>query len=147
MKIKNQQVIPFYEYSFKKINNLNNHEEVIFDFNKPLISNEYFISDHLTKHKKPETDEEFGYYLAGLIEGDGYFGDHRFEISYHIEDISSAYYIKKRIGYGNVLFLKNKNSVRYVLRHKAGLLKFLSLVNGKFLGQNNIDQLIYHNYS
>jgi len=42
--------------------------------------------------------------------------------------ISSAYYIKKRIGYGSVLFLKNKNSVRYVLRHSLGLKKVLSLV-------------------
>ncbi len=138
-------------FSLKFINK-NDNAEVIFDFNKPLISKDYFISDHLTKHIKPsvakrETDEEFGYYLAGLIEGDGYFGDRRFEIAFHMDDISSAYYIKKRIGYGSVLFLKNKNSVRYVLRHKAGLFKVLTLVNGKFLGQHKIDQLIFHNYS
>lgn len=30
-----------------------------------------YISDHMCKHVRPETDEEFGYYLAGLIEGDG----------------------------------------------------------------------------
>lgn len=136
-------------FSFKFINfkNMNENAEVIFNFNKPLISKDYFISDHLTKHIKPETDEEFGFYLAGLIEGDGYFGDRRFEIAFHMDDISSAYYIKKRIGYGSVLFLKNKNSVRYVLRHKAGLFKVLSLVNGKFLGQHKINQLIFHNYS
>jgi hypothetical protein len=96
---------------------------------------------------KPDTDEEFGYYLAGLIEGDGYFGDSRFEISFHIDDISSAYYIKKRIGYGSVLFLRNKNSVRYVLRHSLGLKKVLSLINGKLLGQNKIDQIIKHKYN
>ena len=135
-------------FSFKLINkNINEDAEVIFDFNKPLISKDYFISDHLTKHVKPVNDTDFGYYLAGLIEGDGYFGDCRFEIAFHKDDISSAYYIKKRIGYGSVLFLKNKNSIRYILRHKAGLLKVLSLVNGKFLGQHKIDQLIFHNYN
>uniref|UniRef100_UPI0022383EAE LAGLIDADG endonuclease n=1 Tax=Ramaria cf. rubripermanens TaxID=2016387 RepID=UPI0022383EAE len=134
-------------YTISKINNVNENVEVLFDFDKPLISKEYFISDHLKKHIKPDTDEEFGYYLAGLIEGDGYFGDSRFEIDFHMDDISSAYYIKKRIGYGSVLFLKNKNSVRYVLRHSLGLKKVLSLINGKLLGQKKIDQIIKHKYS
>jgi hypothetical protein len=136
-----------FSFIIKNIKNQIENAEVIFNFNEPLISEDYFISDHLTKHMKPKTDEEFGYYLAGLIEGDGYFGDRRFEIAFHMDDISSAYYIKKCIGYGSVLFLKNKNSVRYVLRHTAGLFKVLSLVNGKFLGQHKIDQLIFHNYS
>src|SRR5713226_4223840 len=33
-----------------------------------LIQENDHISYHLLKHNKPETDEEFGYYLAGLIE-------------------------------------------------------------------------------
>jgi hypothetical protein len=81
----------------------NNKSEVDFDFDSSLIDSDNFISDHLNKHKKPYTDEEFGYYLAGLIEGDGYIGENRIEIAFHIADISSAYYIKKRIGYGSVL--------------------------------------------
>jgi hypothetical protein len=131
---------------FKKLNK-NKNVEVLFDFDKPLIEEENFIIDHLAKHEKPKTDEEFGYYLAGLIESDGYFGDKSFEIAFHKDDISSAYYIKKYIGYGSVLFLKNKNSVRYVLRHKTGLIKVFSLVNGKFLSQYKIDQLIKHKYN
>lgn len=67
-----------------------------------LIQENDHISDHVFKHRKPETEEEFGYYLAGLIEGDGYFGDYRFEIAFHKEDAFLAYYIKKRIGYGSV---------------------------------------------
>ena len=30
------------------------------------------VSEHIPKHKTPLSDTEFGYYLAGLIEGDGY---------------------------------------------------------------------------
>jgi hypothetical protein len=110
-----------------------------------LIQENDHISDHLIKHNKPKTDEEFGYYLAGLIENDGYFGDHRFEIAFKKEDTFLAYYIKKRIGYGSVL--KNKNSVRYVLRHSEGLKRVLELVNGKFLTYKKINQLLIHKYN
>jgi hypothetical protein len=33
------------------------------------------ISDHMKKHEKPLGETEFGYYLAGLIEGGGNFAD------------------------------------------------------------------------
>jgi hypothetical protein len=111
-----------------------------------LIQDDDKISDHLIKHNKPETDEEFGYYLAGLIEGDGYFGDHRFEIVFNKGDTFLAYYIKKRIGYGSILNLKNQNSVRYVLRHSEGLKRVLGLVNGKFLTDKKINQILTHKY-
>jgi hypothetical protein len=102
------------------------------------------ISDHIFTHVRPNTNEQFGYYLAGLIEGDGYFGEHRFEIAFHENDTFLAYFIKKEIGYGSVLKLKNKRSVRYVLRHSKGLVKVLNLVNGKFLFKNKINQLFKH---
>jgi len=115
--------------------------EVIFDFDAPELS------DHMQKHRKPETDRELGYYLAGLIEGDGYIGAKRLEIAFHMDDISSAYYIKKRVGYGNVLFLKGKNSVRYVVRKLAGLERIYKLINGKLLGQPKINQLLGNRYA
>jgi hypothetical protein len=107
-----------------------------------------YISDHMCKHVRPETDEEFGYYLAGLIEGDGWFGNNRFEIAFASEDTFLAYFIKKKIGYGSVLNLKGakKNSVRYVLRHSEGLKRVLRLVNGKFLANYKINQLLKHGY-
>src|SRR5688572_1452242 len=58
---------------------------------------QYKISDHLGKHRKPETDKEFGYYLAGLIEGDGNFDAQNLEIAFHADDTFLAYWIKKRI--------------------------------------------------
>src|SRR6267154_1401749 len=122
IQIENEQSAGNFDIS-EKINN--------------LIQGIDHISDHLIKHNKPETDEEFGYYLAGLIEGNGNFGDHRFEIAFTKEDAFLAYYIKKRIGYGSVLNLKNKNYVRYVLRHSEGLKRVLDLVNGKLLTHKN----------
>lgn len=103
------------------------------------------ISDHMKKHKKPISDLDFGYYLAGLIEGNGYFGDRRLEIIFHERDKFLAYFIKKRIGYGSVYKINN-NTYRYCLRHQEGLKYVLSLVNGKFLTENKINQLIKHKY-
>jgi hypothetical protein len=56
-----------------------------------------FISFYVPIHRKPLNDEELGFYLAGFIEGDGYFGDNRIEIVFHEKDAPLAYYIKKNI--------------------------------------------------
>ena len=104
------------------------------------------ISDHIFTHVKPNSKEKLGYYLAGLIEGNGYLGEHRFEIAFHENDTFLAYFIKKEIGYGSVLKLKDKRSVRYVLRHSEGLKKVLSLVNGKFLFIEKINQLFKYQW-
>lgn len=104
------------------------------------------ISDHMGKHKKPDNDNELGYYLAGLIEGDGYFGDKRLEIIFHESDASLAYNIKKWIGYGNIYKVKDKKALKYSLRHSIGLKKVLELVNGKFITENKILQLKKHKY-
>lgn len=46
--------------------------------------------------------QQLGFYLAGLIEGDGYFGPKKLEIAFHIKIISSAYLMQTYVGYGNV---------------------------------------------
>jgi len=99
--------------------------------------------EHLKKHTKPENDNEFGYYLAGLIEGDGYIGKRSIEIAFHISDIQLAYYIKKKIGYGSVTkYSHTNNAVRYSVWNKEGISKILNLVNGKFFTKYKIDQII-----
>ncbi len=103
------------------------------------------ISDHLL-YNRPNNDSEWGYYLAGLIEGDGYIGNKRIEIAFHIDDIQNAYYIKKRLGYGNVYTYKEKNAVRYVCRHSKGLKLIFELINGKLVGYFKIRQLTLNGY-
>jgi len=58
-----------------------------------------------------------------------------------------AYFIKKRIGHGNVYNIKDKRAVRYICKNKEGLFIILSLINGKFVSNYKYDQLIKHNYS
>lgn len=117
-----------------------------FDDLNLLIQSSDYISDHLVKHKKPKTDEDFGYYLAGLIEGSGNFDPQKFEIMFNLEDTFLAYFIKKQLGYGSVLKFKENKCVIYILTHPEGLKKIISLVNGKFLTNNKIDQLLTHKY-
>jgi hypothetical protein len=58
-----------------------------------------------------------------------------------------AYLIKKRIGYGNIYKIKDKKAVRYICKHKKGLFKILSLINGKLVSKYKYEQLIKNNYS
>lgn len=105
------------------------------------------ISEHVPTHKSNFTDNDFGYFLAGLIEGDGWFGKKELHIIFAENDISLAYLIKKRIGYGNVYKIKNKKAVRYICKNAKGLFIILSLINGKLVSNSKYDQLIKHNYS
>lgn len=99
------------------------------------------VSEHVPTHLKPKTDEEFGHYLAGLIDGDGCFARYTLVIAFNSLDASLAYYIKKRIGYGTVRKVKGKNAVLYKLSGREGLEKVIDLVNGKLRVQNKIDSL------
>lgn len=105
------------------------------------------ISEHVPKHNSNLTDNDFGYFLAGLIEGDGWFGLKQLHIIFAENDTSLAYYIKKRIGYGNVYKIKNKKAVRYICKNTKGLSIILSLINGKLVSHPKYDQLIKHKYS
>lgn len=90
------------------------------------------ISDHIPIHKKPVSEDEFGYYLAGLIEGDGYINKKviGITIAFHRLDASLAYYIKKRVGHGVVDKVKNKNALVY-RANLEGSIVIAKLINGK----------------
>ena len=80
------------------------------------------ISIHVPSHKTDLSDDEFGYYLAGLIEGDGWFGYKQLYIILAEQDTSLAYYIKKKFGYGNVYKIKDKKAVRYICKNAKGFI-------------------------
>ena len=107
------------------------------------------ISEHVPAPAKINnlTNNEFGYFLAGLIEGDGWFGHKELHIIFAENDISLAYSIKNRIGHGNVYKIKDKKAVRYICKNKNGLSIILSLINGKLVSKPKYEQLIKHNYS
>lgn len=91
------------------------------------------IIDKPSKYKK-DKHLSFNQWLAGLIDGDGYFlltkkGFTCFEITMDIRDIKALYEIKLKYG-GRIKPISNANAVRYKLRHKKGLVSLLSDING-----------------
>ena len=111
------------------------------------------ISDHVPRHLKPINDDQFGHYLAGLIDGDGHFSSsQQLIIVFHSLDVSLAYFIKERLGYGNVKKVKNKNAFILIVAAKDGIKKVINLINGKFRIENKFNQITnnilnQHNYA
>jgi hypothetical protein len=101
------------------------------------------ISEHVPKHLKPVSVDQFAHYLAGLIDGDGHFSSQQqLVIVFHSLDISLAYYIKERLGFGNVKKVKNKEAYLFVLSKKEGIEKVINLINGKLRTENKYNQVI-----
>lgn len=105
------------------------------------------ISVHVPKHIKPRNNEDLGHYLAGLIDGGAHFTS-KLVIKFNILDASLAYYIKKKLGYGNVYKVKNKKAVVLVVTNYTGINIVLKLINGKIRSKtilNQINQNIFSN--
>jgi hypothetical protein len=101
------------------------------------------ISIHVPKHLKPLNEEQFGHYLAGLIDGDGHFSSiQQLVIVFNYSDVQLAYYIKKIIGFGHVKKVKNKNAYLYIISNKEGIFKTIKLINGKLRTINKFNQVI-----
>lgn len=100
------------------------------------------ISVHNSKHLKPQSDEELGHYLAGLIDGAGWFTNLAAHIQFHNLDASVAYYIKKKIGYGSVTKVKSNNSYKLTITKIKGLERLLNLINGKLRVQSKCDAVL-----
>jgi hypothetical protein len=60
---------------------------------------------------------------------------------FHSLDASLAYYIKQRIGYGNVKKVKDKNAFILVIAAKKGLEKVINLINGKIRTEHKFNQI------
>jgi len=107
--------------------------------NKAIIKK---ISVHVPTHLKPITDNDFGHYLAGLIDGDGHLSKTpQIIIVFNSRDASLAYFIKSRIGFGNVYKVKQKKAIILVIAKLVGIATVLKLVSGKIRSQIKINQI------
>lgn len=108
-----------------------------------VVENVKPIPDHVPTHQKPFDDDSFGHYLAGLIDGDGHFSvQQQVVLSFHAADASLAYYLKKRLGFGNVYKVKNKSVFTLVISARAGVERVVALVNGKLRTENKYNQVL-----
>jgi hypothetical protein len=62
-------------------------------------------------------------------------------IVFNEKDASLAYYIKKKIGYGNIYKVKNKKAIIFVISKQLGLINVLELINGKIRTENKLNQI------
>lgn len=109
--------------------------------NEAITENVKAISIHNSKHLRPLSDNQFGHYLAGLIDGDGHFNSkQQLVIVFSSSDISLAYYLKLRIGYGQIR--KVKNAYLFIISNKDGLIKVINLINCKLRTLNKYNQVI-----
>ena len=121
--------------------------------NEAMTENVKAIQIHNSKHLKPLSDIQFGHYLAGLIDGDGHFSSQQqLVIVFSSSDISLAYFLKERIGYGQIRKVKNKNAYLFIISKKDGVIKVINLINCKLRTLNKYNQVInnilnHQNYS
>lgn len=109
-----------------------------------LISTENIkpISNHVPTHLKPVNENQFGHYLAGLIDGDGHFSSkQQLVIVFHSLDASLAYYIKERLGCGSVKKVKDKNAFVLIISSRKGIEQVINLINGKIRTENKLNQI------
>lgn len=89
------------------------------------------VSKHAPKIKA-FSSELWGWYLAGLIDGDGHFNTLGYLVlCFHSSDVLCAYAIKTYIGYGTVSPIQNKNAYKYVLSHRGGRAHLALLIHNK----------------
>jgi len=102
-----------------------------------------YISDHVPKHSKPINNVQLGHYLAGLIDGDGHFSSaQQLVIVFNNPDAFLAYYLKEKLGFGNIRKISNKNAYLLIVSNKEGILRVLNLINNKLRTKNKFDQVI-----
>jgi hypothetical protein len=107
-----------------------------------IVENVKPISKHVPTHTKPINYEQFGHYLAGLIDGDSHFNlQKQLVIVFDIQSVSLAYFIKKYIGYGKVKKIKDKNAYIYTISSTPGLVKVINLINSKIRSKSKFAQI------
>lgn len=126
------------------------------------------ISEHRPIYNKLKDDESLGYYLSGLIEGNGNIDKKIISININYKDIKNAYYLKKIIGYGRVIKYSNTNTntnintnaatfsqcekvaaninrninIKLIFDNKNARKRVFELINGKLLGLSKYKQLL-----
>lgn len=96
------------------------------------LNNYLFSSENSIKSYT--NSDPFFEWLAGVIDGDGYFnlskkGTARFQITMDARDKSTLYEIKHKLG-GSIRSIANANAFRYQLSHRKGLITLINGING-----------------
>lgn len=90
---------------------------------------------------KLQTKDEFGYFLAGLIDADGHISKTGYvQIDFNVKEASVAHYIKTVVGHGEISQERARLSVRYRCTHIKGLAQIANLICHKLRHPTKVDQ-------
>jgi len=98
------------------------------------INTSFTIPNETSKNTLSTNNLSFNEWLAGLIDGDGYFlltkkGYNSCEITMDTRDKKALTLIKNKYG-GSIKQISNANAFKYKLRHRVGLTSLINDVNG-----------------
>ena len=97
------------------------------------------VSDHVGKMRVLGR-EEWGDYLAGLIDGNGRIGEGEIEIRLRGGEHSLAYKLKKEVGYGVVRELEG-GVVLYKVKKEGGMGVISKAIEGRLRTEEKVEQL------
>lgn len=140
--------ISFYKYINNKLLAGNFIMKLLNNNSKMKLLKKELISEHKLQLKNSlifKNDHELGYYLAGLIEGNGYISTNEINISFNKKDIQNLFRLKKIIGYGKI-FNYNDKLIKLSFNSKESRLRIYNLINGKLLSLYMHEQLIKQKY-
>lgn len=111
------------------------------------LNSKYHISNRkYSINSKQDDNQKFNEWLAGLIDGDGYF-THRhindltsLQITFNIKDKSTIDILKYHLG-GKLVFVKNTKAIRYNLHSVLEIMDLINRINGNIRTPNRIKQL------
>ena len=102
---------------------------------------------HLKPCPTEDKDKNFNEWLAGLIDGDGYFNQSkqpgrsvRLKITLEVRDKKALYEIMHKFG-GSVKKIAGANAVLYNLSNKKGLVSLINAVNGNIRNSTRMLQM------
>lgn len=155
-----------------KINNILNNYTLNYTLNSRVLSSEEIkqgLDNYLAKNSKYNTyvnnPNKFGYYLAGLLEGDGHISipalfknskltrvlNPNVVLTSHVSNLGLYAWIQSELG-GIGRFQISGNNIRYIIGDIKGIQLLIKLVHGKFrtpknITFNNLIQFLNNKYS
>lgn len=91
--------------------------------------------------KRSFNTDDFGHYLAGLIDGDGHISTiGHIVISFNFIDYQSAVRLRFVLGYGKIRKVKDKNACNLVISNKEGVIRTALIIKDKLKHPTKINQ-------
>jgi len=138
-------IFKYFYNSNKKVNIFVNIMKFSFRHNIFHDNLHSISTTNISPRKTGDSLNKFNEWLAGLIDGDGYFlltkkGYVSCEITMDIRDKAALFEIKHKYG-GSIKPISGANALKYKLRNKKGLIALINGVNGLIRNPTRLLQL------